>query len=96
MSRYRPLAGFAVFLYLGLGAWMGYAAAHPRSGSGDLASLDPVFAAITAIVYLAGGALLVRNVRAGRSWRALLVPVAFVPVLLTVVIVVLLALGGRY
>ena len=93
MSRQRPVAAIAVLLYLGLGVWMGYAVGHPRHGTSELDSLDPAFAAITAIVYLGGGALLFRNVRAGKRWWTLLVPVAFVPALLTVLIVCLLALG---
>jgi hypothetical protein len=95
MSRNRPVAGIAVALYLGLGVWMAYSLGRPRDGAGDLDALDTAFAAITALVYLGGGALLVRNVRAGRSWRMLLAPVAFVPLLLTGLILVLLALGGR-
>jgi hypothetical protein len=96
MSRHRPVAGIAVVLYLGLGVWMGYAVADQRHGTSGLHSLDPIFGAITVIVYLGGAALLLRNVRAGKRWWMLLVPVAFVPVLLSALIVALLTLGGRF
>ena len=95
MSRHRSVAGIAVLLFLGLGVWMGYAVGDERHGTRGLHSLDPVFAAITAIVYLGCGALLFRNVRAGKSWWAVLLPVALVPALLSALIVSLLALGGR-
>jgi hypothetical protein len=96
MSRHRPAAGIAVVLYLAIGAWMGYAVADQRHGTSGLHSLDPIFAAITVIVYLGGGALLYRSVRAGKRWWILLVPAAFVPVLLTALIVSVLALGGHF
>ena len=96
MSRHRPVAGIAVLLYLALGVWMGYAVADERHGTSGLHSLDPIFGAITVVVYLGGAALLFRNVRAGKRWWMLLVPVAFVPMLLSALIVSLLALGGRF
>jgi len=96
MSRHRQAAGIAVALYLAIGAWMAYAVGDQRHGTNGIHSLDPIFAAITVIVYLGGGALLFRGVRAGKRWWILLVPVAAVPVLLTALIASVLMLGGRF
>jgi hypothetical protein len=95
MGKHRLAVGVAALLYVGLGAWVVYIIAFPISDqSSDLSSLDPVAYGIIVGVYLAGAALLIRWARAHRTWRVLLVPIAFVPAALLALIGTLLAIDA--
>ncbi|MGZ4392574.1 MAG: hypothetical protein ACXVRK_10730 [Gaiellaceae bacterium] len=95
MGKHRLVVGVATLLYVGLGAWVVYIIAFPITDqNSDLRSFDPVANGIIIGVYLAGAALLFRWARARRTWRVILVPIAFVPAVLLALIGTLLAIDA--
>lgn len=95
MGERRPAVGVATLLYLALGGWVVYINAFPVDDqNSDLSWFDPVGRGVVIGVYLVGAALLIRWARAGRTWRVLLVPIAFVPAALLAVMGTLLAVDA--
>jgi hypothetical protein len=95
MGKHRLAVGVAALLYVGLGAWVVYIIAFPISDqNSDLSSFDPFAQGIIIGVYLVGAALLIRWARAHRTWRVLLVPIAFIPAALLALIGTLLAIDA--